>query len=111
MDAGLLSLLTDTVTIAPWASQNAAGEATHGAAVNYAARIEFDLRKVQLVGILDGRIGQAAVAKAIVYLNGKPSIDLRDKLTLPDGRTPQILAVIAYNDIDGSGGYTTEVHC
>ncbi len=109
MDAPLLDLLTDTVTIAPWASQNAAGEAAYGSPVSYAARVEYDMAKVQLVGVLDGRVGQALVAKATIYLDGQPAIDLRDKITLPDGRRPQILRVVSYSDL--AGGYTTEVHC
>lgn len=109
MDAPLLSLLIHTVTIAPWASQNAAGEATYGSPVSYPALVEFTTSKVQLVGVLDGRVGQALVHKATVYIDGRPTIGLRDKITLPDGQTPQILTVNAYDD--QSGGYTTEVHC
>jgi hypothetical protein len=109
MDAGLLDLLIDSVTIAPWASQNAAGEATYGAAVAYSALVEYDTRKVETIGTLDGRGGAVLVSKALVHLDGRPSIGLRDKITLPDGSTPQIIAVRSYSD--QSGGYTTEVHC
>lgn len=109
MDAPLLDLLIDSVTIAPYASQNSAGEATYGAAVAYDCLVEYDTQKVDVLGTIDGRGGAAFVSKALVYLDGRPSIGLRDKITLPDGATPQILAVKSYSD--QSGGYTTEVHC
>lgn len=109
MDAGLLDLLIDTVTIRAYASQNSAGEATYGSAVSYSALVEYDTRKVDVVGTIDGRGGAAFVSKALVYLDGRPEIGLRDKITLPDGATPQIIAVKSYSD--QAGGYTTEVHC
>lgn len=109
MDAPLLSLLVDSVTIAAWASQSSAGEATYGDAVSYDALVEYDTQKVQTVGTLDGRGGAVLVSKAIVYLDGRPTIGLRDKITLPDDSTPQIMAVKSYSD--QAGGYTTEVHC
>jgi hypothetical protein len=109
MDAGLLDLLIDTVTIRPWASQNSSGEATFGSAVSYSALVEYDTQKVEVVGTIDGRGGSALVSKALVYLDGRPSIDLKDKITLPDGSTPQIIAVRSYSD--QAGGYTTEVQC
>lgn len=109
MDAPLLDLLVDTVTIAPWASQDAAGQATYGAPVAYDALVEYDTTKAIVVGTIDGRGGQAVVFKAVVHLDGRPTISLRDKITLPDGSTPAILNVRSYSD--QSGGYTTEVHC
>lgn len=109
MDAGLLDLLVDTITIEPWASQSAAGEATFGTAVSYSALVEYDTRKVETVGTIDGRGGAVFLSKATVHLDGRPTIDLRDRITLPDGSTPQIIAVRSYSD--QSGGYTTEVHC
>jgi hypothetical protein len=109
VDAPLLSLLIDTVTIAPWASQDAAGQATYGSPVNYAALVEYATAKVDTIGTLDGRGGSAVLFRATVHLNGRPAIGLRDKLTLPSGETPKIIAVLSYSD--QSGGYTTEVHC
>lgn len=108
MDAGLLDLLIDTVSIAPWASQNAAGESTFGTAVEYAALVEYNTLKADVIGTIDGRGGTAIVFHAIVYLDGRPSISLRDKVTLPDGSTPRVINVRSYSD--QSGGYTTEVH-
>lgn len=109
MDAPLLSLLVDTVTVAPYASQDAAGQATYGTATSYAALVEYASEKVTTVGTLDGRGGTAVVFHAVVHLDGRPAIGLRDKLTLPSGETPRILSVRSYSD--QSGGYTTEVHC
>jgi hypothetical protein len=109
MDAGLLDLLVDTVTIAPWASQNSAGEATFGSAVSYSALVEYKTQNVQSVGISGRSSPRVEVGSAIVHLDGRPSIDLKDKITLPSGATPQIHAVYSYSD--QSGGYTTEVHC
>lgn len=109
MDAGLLSLLIDTVTIAPWASQNSAGEATFGDAISYSALVEYKTQNVLTVGTQDGRGGRVAVGSAIIHLDGRPDIGLKDKITLPDDSTPQIKAVYSYSD--QAGGYTTEVHC
>jgi hypothetical protein len=109
MDAPLLTLLVDTVTVAPWASQDAAGQATYGTAVSYAALVEYATAKVDTVGTLDGRGGTSVLFHAVVHLDGRPAIGLKDKLTLPSGETPKIVNVRSYSD--QSGGYTTEVHC
>lgn len=109
MDAGLLDLLIDTVTIAPYASQDAAGQATYGSPVSYAALVEYSTLKADVLGTLDGRGGATVIFHATVHLDGRPTIGLRDKLTLPSGETPKIINVRSYSD--QSGGYTTEVHC
>ncbi len=109
MDAPLLDLLVDTITIAPWASQDATGQATYGAPVSYDALVEYNTRKIDVVGTLDGRGGSAIVFTATIHLDGRPAISLLDKLTLPNGETPKIVNVRSYSD--QSGGYTTEVHC
>jgi len=95
MDAGLLLLLNQHVTIAPATGLDSEGMRTYGTAVTVDALV---IGKQKLV--LDSQ-GRDVVSSAQVYLDGTAVVTTESKITLPDGTTPVILAVSVYPDLDG----------
>jgi len=95
-----LDLMPDTVTIAPYSSQNKYGEETRGVAVSYQARSVGKVMKV-----LD-RQGNERVSTVTTYLGAAPTgLTVRDQITLParfDPRTPEILAIGSFPDEGGA---------
>lgn len=96
MDAALLDLLTDTVTLAPYVSQDAYGTPTYGATQTLAARVQYKVQRIT------NAQGQERVSQAKVFLDGTVTVALQDKLTLPDGRSPAIQLLYEVKDVDGS---------
>jgi hypothetical protein len=47
--------------------------------------------------------GQEVISTTQIYLASAPSIGPKDKLTLPDGTTPVILAIMTYPDEQAQG--------
>lgn len=89
------SLMRQTVTIAPWSSQNAYGEPAFGTAVTYPARVVARTRMVR------DTQGREVVSTATVYLGAAPTLSVKDRLTLPNGETPVIAAIGDYPDERG----------
>ncbi len=96
MDAALRALLTDTVTLAAYTSQDVYGSPTYASPQTVPARIEYKVRRVV------DHTGQERVSRARVFLDGDVVLDLRDRVTLPDGTSPPILALYSVRDVDGS---------
>lgn len=71
-------LFTQTVTIAPWASQNTFGEASYGSPVSYGCRIEPTTVRT------NGE-NQTLVSAVKVILNQYVQVDPRDRVLLPAG--------------------------
>jgi hypothetical protein len=95
MDAGLLVLLNQHVTIAPATGLDSEGMTTYGTAVTYDALV---VGKQKLMRDMQGR---EVVSSAQVYVDGTAVVTASSKITLPDGTTPTILAVSSYPDLDG----------
>lgn len=95
MDAALLALLTETLTVAPYLSQDAYGKPTYGPSVTYAAREEWKIRR-----IVD-QTGQERISRARVFFDGDVTLTLRDQVTLTDGTTPPILLLYHVRDLSG----------
>lgn len=95
LEAELLDLMVDVVTVAPFAAVNGYGEPSFGTATQIQARIERTNRKVY------GADGTERVATTRVYLPPSPPVSERDRLTLPDGRQPRILSVERGSDERG----------
>lgn len=74
--AQLQHLFTRTVTIEPWASQNSYGEASYGAAVSYAARIEPTT--IRMPGE-----NQVLLSGVKVILSTYVQVDPRDRVSIP----------------------------
>lgn len=96
MDAALRDLLQQQVTIEPFTSRNDYGAATYGAPVPYPCRVVEDLQMLRQPD------GSQKLARHKVTLDGDAVVDPRDRLTLPDGTVPRILAVERYPDETGT---------
>jgi hypothetical protein len=98
-------MLTQTVVIEPYVSQNAYGVATYGRRKTYRARVAPILtRRRRGQAIARDREGREIIASLAVYLLTNELIDPRSRLTLPTGYVPQqppILAVAPFPDESG----------
>ena len=92
-------MMPDTVTIAPYASQNTYGEETYAAAVTYAARCVGKQQKVIDLN------GNERVSTVTSYLLAAPlTLTVRDKITIPSrfgDTTPEIMAISGWPDETG----------
>jgi hypothetical protein len=95
MDALLKALLGETVQHAPYVAQDAYGAPTFGATVDRKARIQYSVQRFLTAQ------GEERNSRAILYLDGDATIDLRDRLTLPDGTEPGIQRVDNVMDENG----------
>jgi hypothetical protein len=93
----LTDLMVQSITIAAVSSKDAYGKRTWGSpsTINQ-CRVQSGDHKV-----LDS-LGQEKVANGRVYVPGAPTLTLNDKITLPDGSTPPILAISRLSDERGS---------
>lgn len=83
-----------SVTIEPVSTLNKYGEKTYGTAQSIKAKIMERNERLAITG------GEEIVARgrAILGAISSPTVTTKDRLTLPDGSTPEILAVQAVND-------------
>lgn len=93
-------LMNATVTVEPFSSRGDYGDPTYGTAVSYSARVSYRQVRVR------SRDGTESVARGAVWLRSSVAVDERDRLTLPDGSAPPILAVDRPGDADGSPHHT-----
>jgi len=94
IDRQLLTFMPHTVTIAPYTAKNNYGEDTYTATRTASAYVEPD-KQMQ-----DGtQIDQETRSKT-AYISDT-SITLRDKITLPDGSTPNITSVTIHTEVAG----------
>lgn len=96
IDPELLVLMTETVAIESRIGLNAYGEALHGAAVQYKARIVGRIRRVT------DSAGTERVSTKTITLGAAVEVSPFDRLTLPDGSHPLILSVGSYPDESGA---------
>lgn len=89
----------ETITREPYAGLDAYGQRTYGAAETYKARIEHRARLVR-----DAH-GEERVSQVQVYLASTTIFDVKDRLTLPDGTTPLMLALERVPDHQGESWY------
>lgn len=95
LEAELLDLMVDSISVAPFSTRNGYGEPSFGTATILPARIERTNRKVY------GADGTERIATTRIFVPAGTPIDERDRLTLPDGRTPRILSVERGSDERG----------
>lgn len=91
----LLSMFSQTITVAPYVSQNSYGEPTYGTAVSYAARVQGKMQMVR------DSMGQERVSTVTCFVATTATISPKDKLELPlefIPRQPPILAVERQSD-------------
>jgi hypothetical protein len=79
--------LLQTVTVEPWASQDAYAEPTYGAAVSYNALV------TNADDIAIGANGETIVPRCAVLFLEAVAVGLLDRITLADGSTGPIVRV------------------
>lgn len=92
------ALMPHTVTVAGLASFSTDGYGTPAystSATSYTARVVTKQTLVQTFR------GTEELAKTVVYLAATSTFGPSDRITLPDGSTPELLAVETYPDEDG----------
>jgi len=95
LDQQLSGFMPHTVTIAPYASYNTYGEETFSGTTRTASAYVEPGKQMDRGDQINekGRSTTAYIADL--------SITLRDKITLPDGTTPEISTVEIYNFVGG----------
>ena len=93
--ADFTDLMADEITHKALSSRDAYGAPTYGTGTAYTARVVF---KPTWIRADDGT---QVVARGVVWIAGTPNIDPQDQITLPDGTTPPILAVMRIPDENG----------
>lgn len=96
LDPELLELMRDVVSIAPRTGIDRYGEATYGAEVEYRSRLVGKVRRV-----VDSA-GVERVSTRTITLASAAAVSPFDRLTLPDGTNPVILAVGFFPDEGGA---------
>lgn len=88
--------LNQTVTLEPYASTDAYGARTYGAAASVSARVVRKRQEIRDAG------GETRISKAQVLIEGDQSVSLSDRITLPDGTMPPILSIGKTPDVGGT---------
>jgi hypothetical protein len=94
LDKQLSSFMPHTVTIAPYSAKNNYGEETYGATRTASAYVEPDTQVVS-----SSTIDEETRSKTAYIAD--TSITLRDRITLPDGSTPEIASVATHTYVVG----------
>lgn len=88
--------MPSTVSISTRASHNSYGEPSFGSATNYRARV------VNKSGFVRSPSGENVEVRTVCWVASTGTIDISDRITLPDGTTPQIVMVERFPDQDGT---------
>lgn len=91
----ILTLMRQQVEHAPFLGRNSSGQPFFDAPVVRRARVEHRSRLVR------SRDGVERLSTTQAYIEGAVMISEQDKITLPDGTSPTILAVANQPDLDG----------
>lgn len=81
-DSSLDELLTDTITIEPWSSQDADLKPTFGTSVSYPAFVELSEKH------FTDADGRQFTSHARAVIKDRVFVDLRSRVTLPSGFVP-----------------------
>lgn len=96
MHPDLVALCTDSIVHEAFASQDGYGAPTYSAPVIRPGRLEYKIRR-----IVDST-GEERLSRARVFFDGTFTLELRDRLTLPDGTAPRILQLYGPRDETGA---------
>lgn len=100
LDADLAALMVDSVGLELYQSRDLFGAATYGTLASFSCRIESTNQKV-FTAAGNGEVVER-VASTRIYLAEAPVVGVNDRITLPDGSQPRILAVEANGDERGA---------
>ena len=95
MLSDLSDLFGATIDHAPATGFDAYGDPAHSTPTPYRARVLYRARLVR------DRNGQQTVSRGEVWIASPLHVGLQDKITLPDGTTPNILAAELLTDEAG----------
>lgn len=87
MPAGLLTWLNQEATLEAALTKDNYGQYSYDTAVTVACRIAQKVQK-----IINSQ-GKEVISHSMVYLNGSQTVTVNDRITLPDGTTPEILQI------------------
>lgn len=90
-----LDCMPSTITREAFASHDKYGERTFAAGTTHPCRVQERTERVTIPS------GEEVLARGRVYLGEIVGFAVEDKITLPDGTTPEILAVHNVNDEEG----------
>lgn len=93
-------MLKADITIEPFSSADGYGAPTYGTAVSYKGRVSERRRWMRRAD------GTEVVAMGEVWLKSNVQVGIRDRVTLPDGRTPVILDIARPQDETGAYHHT-----
>ena len=96
MDASLLLLLNQLITIEPTTGMDAYGQSSYGTGVSVKARVEGKNRMV-----MDAQ-GNNVVSGTTIYVDGITVVATSSRITLPNGTKPLVLAIAEMPDINGT---------
>lgn len=99
----IADLMQDTVYHMPVAGYTGSGEPIFGSAVAYPARVARKQRTVL------SKWGRTAISQSQVWIAGPLKLDFADRIRLPDGSAPPILAFEHLPDDEGTS--YTKVYC
>lgn len=95
-ETSFLSLMNSTVTVSTRASHNNYGEPSYGSGTGYRARINAKS------GFVRTASGETIEYNTVVWVNSTKAFTADDRIALPDGSTPEVLAVERPYDEDGA---------
>ncbi len=84
-----------TISIQTVASTNSYGVDSYNTAVEYSGRVVYKNKSVI------NATGEEVVSRGAVWLQTKTVINTTDKITLPDGSSPELISVDRPQDQDG----------
>ncbi len=88
-------MMPHTVTHEPVSSRNSYGKITYGTAVSRQSRVSYKQRQIRAAN------GELTMSTGVVWFAAVVNVDHGDRITLPDGTTPQILSVETHADDKG----------
>lgn len=88
-------MMPHTVVHTPVLSRDSYGKITYGTGVSYQSRVVYKNKQVRSAN------GEIVMSAGTVWFAQTISISASDKITLPDGTTPQIISVEKYPDDRG----------
>lgn len=104
IEQALRDLMTDTVTIEPWASENVNVEDSFGAPVTYTCYIAGERKLVR------GKDGQQLISTVQMYLDQLASFDVRSRITLPARFAPVVNSILSLELLQDDQAVPTVAH-
>lgn len=96
MHPALQAMLVTPIQHASYVGMDAYGKPAYADLHTHQARLEFRNRRVV------DQTGVERLSRARVFFDGTAMLDVKDKVVLPDGTSPLVLALYEVFEVDGS---------